>query len=83
MGLTGYFQGEGWSDAFAEWTEQTATIRDFTLGAFVVDDPAGIRSHPYSTSTTVNPLNYGSLKTLTEVHDIGEASNICRTSSWC
>ncbi|EJD40773.1 metalloprotease MEP2 [Auricularia subglabra TFB-10046 SS5] len=66
--------GEGWSDAFAEWTEQTGpTLRDFTLGSYVVDDLAGIRSHPYSTSTTTNPLNYGSIRTLNEVHDIGEA----------
>ncbi|KZV62019.1 peptidase M36 [Peniophora sp. CONT] len=41
-------------------------------GQYVVNDPAGIRSHPYSRSTTTNPLNYASLKTLTEVHDIGE-----------
>jgi len=33
---------------------------------------AGIRSYPYSTSLTTNPLKYGSLATLTEVHDIGE-----------
>lgn len=43
------------------------------MGQYVVNDPAGIRSHPYSTSKTTNPLTYGSLKTLTEVHDIGEA----------
>lgn len=67
--------GEGWSDAFAEWAEQESAadaIADFTLGSYVVDDPAGIRSYPYSTSKTTNPLTYGSLKTLTEVHDIGE-----------
>ena len=34
----------------------------------VTADAAGIRSHPYSTSATVNPLRYSSLKTLTEVH---------------
>ncbi|KAF8608678.1 hypothetical protein BDV93DRAFT_518742 [Ceratobasidium sp. AG-I] len=67
--------GEGWSDAFAEWTEQESAadaIADFTLGSYVVDDKAGIRSYPYSTSKTTNPLTYGSLATLTEVHDIGE-----------
>lgn len=27
--------GEGWSDAFADWTEQTsATVKDFTLGSW-------------------------------------------------
>ncbi|KAL5486280.1 hypothetical protein ACEPAI_7326 [Sanghuangporus weigelae] len=64
--------GEGWSDAFAEWTEQTADIRDFTLGSYVTDDPAGIRSVPYSTNKNVNPLMYSDLQTRTEVHDIGE-----------
>ncbi|RDX50703.1 hypothetical protein OH76DRAFT_1348486 [Lentinus brumalis] len=65
--------GEGWSDAMAEWTEhKDATIPDFVLGQYVINDPAGIRSHPYSTSATTNPLRYSSLKTLTEVHDIGE-----------
>jgi extracellular elastinolytic metalloproteinase len=65
--------GEGWSDAMAEWTEQkNAQIKDFTLGSYVVNNPSGIRTHPYSTSATTNPLRYSSLKTLTEVHDIGE-----------
>ncbi|CAE6431427.1 unnamed protein product [Rhizoctonia solani] len=65
--------GEGWSDAFADWSEQTsATDKDFTLGSYVIKDAAGIRSYPYSTSKTTNPLTYGSLRTLTEVHDIGE-----------
>ncbi|KAI0667557.1 Fungalysin metallopeptidase-domain-containing protein [Trametes maxima] len=65
--------GEGWSDAFAEWTEhKNATIVDFVLGQYVVNDPAGIRTHPYSTDPNVNPLRYSSLQTLSEVHDIGE-----------
>ncbi|KZV62020.1 hypothetical protein PENSPDRAFT_739585 [Peniophora sp. CONT] len=42
-------------------------------GQYVINDAGGIRSYPYSRSTATNPLNYGSLKTLTEVHDIGEA----------
>ncbi|KAL1942280.1 hypothetical protein VTO73DRAFT_6344 [Trametes versicolor] len=59
--------GEGWSDANAEWTEhKNATIVDFVLGQYVINDPAGIRSHPYSTDP------YSSLQTLSEVHDIGE-----------
>ncbi|KAG8700995.1 hypothetical protein FRC08_004337 [Ceratobasidium sp. 394] len=67
--------GEGWSDAFADWSEQESAadaVADFTLGSYVVDDEAGIRSYPYSTSKTTNPLTYGSLRTLDEVHDIGE-----------
>ncbi|KAF9486175.1 hypothetical protein BDN70DRAFT_916399 [Pholiota conissans] len=65
--------GEGWSDTMANWLEKTsAAVPDYVLGQYVINDPAGIRSHPYSTSATVNPLRYSSLKTLTEVHDIGE-----------
>ncbi|KAG8743261.1 hypothetical protein FRC10_012305 [Ceratobasidium sp. 414] len=67
--------GEGWSDAFADWSEQESAadaVTDFTLGSYVVNNTAGIRSYPYSTSKTTNPLTYGSLSTLTEVHDIGE-----------
>ncbi|KAI0291811.1 Fungalysin metallopeptidase-domain-containing protein [Multifurca ochricompacta] len=40
-----------------------ATTVDFVLGQYVTDNPAGIRSNPYSTSA---------LQTLTEVHAIGE-----------
>ncbi|KAJ7282429.1 Fungalysin metallopeptidase-domain-containing protein [Mycena rebaudengoi] len=65
--------GEGWSDAMAEWTEQkNATIVDYTLGQYVLDTPAGIRTHPYSTSKTTNPLTYASVATTNEVHKIGE-----------
>ena len=47
--------GEGWSDAMAEWTEhKDATVPDFVLGQYVINDPAGIRSHPYSTSAYVS-----------------------------
>ncbi|KAL5526314.1 hypothetical protein ACEPAF_8037 [Sanghuangporus sanghuang] len=64
--------GEGWSDAFEEWTEQTADIHDFTLGSYVTNDPAGICSVPYSTNKTVDPLIYSDLQTRTEVLDIGD-----------
>lgn len=65
--------GEGWSDAMAEWTEQKSDkIEDFTLGSYVFNNKNGIRSYPYSTSATTNPLRYSSLQTRTEVHDIGE-----------
>ncbi|KAG9058167.1 hypothetical protein FS842_000921 [Serendipita sp. 407] len=65
--------GEGWSDAFAEWLEhKDSSVPDFVLGAWVYNNPKGIRSYPYSTSSTVNPLKYSSIKTLNEVHDIGE-----------
>ncbi|TCD67860.1 hypothetical protein EIP91_011857 [Steccherinum ochraceum] len=65
--------GEGWSDAMAEWLEhKDATVPDFILGQYVENNTVGIRSHPYSTSATTNPLRYSSLQTLNEVHDIGE-----------
>ncbi|QRV79322.1 extracellular metalloproteinase MEP [Ceratobasidium sp. AG-Ba] len=65
--------GEGWSDAVADWTEQTSAAKvaaDFTLGSYVYTK--NIRDYPYSTSKTTNPLTYGSLRTRTEVHDAGE-----------
>jgi extracellular elastinolytic metalloproteinase len=59
--------GEGWSDALADITEiNSATSSDFTLGSFVTGQAGGIRSYPYSTSKTTNPLTYGSLATRTE-----------------
>ncbi|KAF8072209.1 Fungalysin metallopeptidase-domain-containing protein [Lyophyllum atratum] len=65
--------GEGWSDAMAEWTEQTSdAVADYVLGQYVLNDPKGIRSYPYSTSKLTNPLRYSNLKTRKEVHEIGE-----------
>ncbi|KAJ7210611.1 Fungalysin metallopeptidase-domain-containing protein [Mycena rebaudengoi] len=65
--------GEGWSDAMAEWTEYTsAAIVDYTIASYVLNDPAGLRKYPYSTSKTTNPLTYASIGTLDEVHDAGE-----------
>ncbi|CAG7847122.1 Extracellular metalloproteinase 2; AltName: Full=Elastinolytic metalloproteinase MEP2; AltName: Full=Fungalysin MEP2; Flags: Precursor [Serendipita indica DSM 11827] len=66
-------QGEGWSDAFAEWLEhKDSSVPDFVLGGWTFNNPAGIRSHPYSTDPKVNPLTYASIKQLDEVHAIGE-----------
>ncbi|KAI8971315.1 Fungalysin metallopeptidase-domain-containing protein [Trametes punicea] len=39
---------------------------------YVTKDPAGFRSHPYSTSASVNRPRYSSVQQLTEVHAIGE-----------
>jgi extracellular elastinolytic metalloproteinase len=65
--------GEGWSDAVADWMAQTSeTTNDFVVGQYVSNRAQGLRSFPYSTSPTTNPLLYSSLQTLTEVHDIGE-----------
>ncbi|KAK0184108.1 Fungalysin metallopeptidase-domain-containing protein [Armillaria mellea] len=65
--------GEGWSDAMAEWTEhKDSSVPDYVLATWVFNNPAGIRTHPYSTNASINPLRYSSLQTLHEVHDIGE-----------
>ncbi|CAE6483433.1 unnamed protein product [Rhizoctonia solani] len=65
--------GEGWSDAMADITEaKSDPISDFTLGSYVTNKPAGIRKYPYSTDMKTNPLMYSSVKTLNEVHNIGE-----------
>ncbi|KAK7032140.1 hypothetical protein VNI00_013314 [Paramarasmius palmivorus] len=64
--------GEGWSDAVAEWTQQTsAEVKDFVVGAYVTGDSKGIRIHPYSTDPEVNPLRYSSLQELDAPHAIG------------
>ncbi|KAJ7307908.1 peptidase M36 [Mycena albidolilacea] len=65
--------GESWSDAMADWTEKTsAAVPDDVMGQYIINSPAGIRTHPYSTSSTVNPLTYASVGTLNKVHNIGE-----------
>jgi len=63
--------GEGWSDAMANWLEKTSSaVPDFKLGEYVYGK--NIRNYPYSTSATTNPLRYSSIKSLNEVHNIGE-----------
>ncbi|KAG6889604.1 hypothetical protein C0995_016130 [Termitomyces sp. Mi166 len=65
--------GEGWSDAMAEWVHQTSRkVEDFVMGQYVIDNPKGIRTHPYSTDPKVNPLRYSSLTEINEPHGIGE-----------
>ncbi|TFK66605.1 hypothetical protein BDN72DRAFT_899704 [Pluteus cervinus] len=65
--------GEGWSDTNAFWAEQkSATVQDYVLGQYVINNTAGIRTHPYSTSKTVNPDTYSTLQSISEVHRIGE-----------
>ncbi|KAJ3512217.1 hypothetical protein NLJ89_g3646 [Agrocybe chaxingu] len=64
--------GEGWSDALADWTEQVPEIKDYVLGDYVTNNPNGIRTRPYSRSSTVNPQTYGTIRGITAVHRIGE-----------
>ncbi|KAK1232800.1 hypothetical protein PQX77_004081 [Marasmius sp. AFHP31] len=65
--------GEGWSDALADWVQQTPEMKDFVTGSYVLPDkPGGIRQYPYSTSAEVNPLRYSSIPAQNGlVHDIG------------
>lgn len=59
--------GEGWSDAMADILEaKSSPLKDFTLGSYVMNNSAGIRSHPYSTNMDVNPFTYASLATKSE-----------------
>ncbi|KAF6746897.1 metalloprotease [Ephemerocybe angulata] len=65
--------GEGWSDAMASWTEQkSAVIKDWAIGGYVTNSTGGLRSKPYSTNSTTNPLRYSSAGDYWDVHDIGE-----------
>ncbi|KAG8916760.1 hypothetical protein FRC01_002885 [Tulasnella sp. 417] len=65
--------GEGWSDTVAFWSEQkSAEEKPFTLGSWVYNKEAGIRSVKYSTDMTIDPYTYATLATKSEVHDIGE-----------
>ncbi|KAI0318139.1 metalloprotease [Amylostereum chailletii] len=64
--------GEGWSDAMADWTEQSAEIVDYVMGQYIYNNSAGIRMFPYSRSASVNPLTYEILSVLGEPHNVGE-----------
>jgi extracellular elastinolytic metalloproteinase len=74
--------GEGWSDFFAlmmttDWTKAQTTDGPTARpsGTYVngqAPTAGGIRSYPYSTSLSVNPLTYANMATNTEVHATGE-----------
>ncbi|TPX61709.1 hypothetical protein PhCBS80983_g00971 [Powellomyces hirtus] len=67
--------GEGWSDVLAIFVQRKADHTretDLVMGAWVANDPKGIRSVPYSTSLERNPLMYSSIAKMNEVHNIGE-----------
>lgn len=66
--------GEGWSDFFAlVFTAKPADTRNTPrrIGQYSFD-PAGIRSFPYSSDLSINPLTYTDVRTRTEVHAVGE-----------
>ncbi|KAI0505734.1 extracellular elastinolytic metallo proteinase [Xylaria bambusicola] len=67
--------GEGWGDFMAtaiRLKETDTRNTDYSLGAWVYNNPEGIRNYLYSTSLTVNPYMYTTANTYNEVHDIGE-----------
>ncbi|KAK6209242.1 hypothetical protein LQW54_006454 [Pestalotiopsis sp. IQ-011] len=67
--------GEGWGDFMATAIRlQPSDTRNtnYPMGAWVYNNPAGIRSVLFSTSLTTNPNTYTTLNTKNEVHDIGE-----------
>ncbi|KAJ1336277.1 hypothetical protein BSLG_010773 [Batrachochytrium salamandrivorans] len=65
--------GEGWGDMMAMMvlakSSDTATT-GIPIGAYVKNNPKGVRSHLYTTDMTVNPLTYVDLKTRLKVHSI-------------
>ncbi|KAF9443170.1 metallo proteinase 10 [Macrolepiota fuliginosa MF-IS2] len=64
---------EGWSDMMADWMFQTSgTTVDMPMGIYLVGGTQGIRMHPYSTNTAVNPTTYAWLSGLEEEHQFGE-----------
>ena len=67
--------GEGWSDTLAfmlTMKETDTNAKIFGLGAYVFNNPIGIRKYAYSMDKAVNPSTYGFIAPLSRVHDIGE-----------
>lgn len=67
--------GEGWSDFFALTVQnflRLPGLEKTATGAWVVDNPRGIRSAPYDEHY---PLKYGDIVDMSDEHDIGEV--------WC
>jgi len=66
--------GEGWGDYMAtaiRLKPKDTRSTDYAMGTWVLDDPAGIRAYPYSTSMDTNPLVYTNADSMSGVHDIG------------
>ncbi|KAF1921025.1 extracellular metallo proteinase 1 [Ampelomyces quisqualis] len=66
--------GEGWGDFMATAIRLKASdtrTKDYPMGAWINNSPAGIRKYPYSTSLTTNPHVYTDVNALTAVHAIG------------
>lgn len=66
--------GEGWSDFFSIATNITPnTTRNDPrpIGAWVQGNPNGVRTVPYTSDYTINPLTYSSVNNVAEIHRIG------------
>lgn len=66
--------GEGWGDFVAtavRLKKDDTRAKDYPMGAWVNNNPRGIRAYPYSTSLTTNPHTYGDVDAITRVHGIG------------
>lgn len=66
--------GEGWGDFMAtaiRIKEDDTRDTDYTMGAWVYNNEAGIRAYPYSTDMTTNPYTYADVNGMAEVHSIG------------
>lgn len=68
--------GEGWSDWWALMFTQRPTDAQndpIPIGTYVLGDPAGIRTYPYSFDMTVNPHTWDNYNNVSqEVHYAGE-----------
>ncbi|KAH6562505.1 hypothetical protein BASA60_011130 [Batrachochytrium salamandrivorans] len=67
--------GEGWSDVIAMIVlakESDTATTEITIGAYITNNPKGLRFHPYTTDMAVNPWTYGGLRTRTTTYAIGE-----------
>ncbi|EEP81367.1 extracellular elastinolytic metalloproteinase [Uncinocarpus reesii 1704] len=66
--------GEGWSDFFATAVRlkpKDTRHTDYPKGAWVANNPRGVRQYVYSTNMTTNPLVYTTVNSLNQVHAIG------------
>ncbi|KAF2839742.1 extracellular metallo proteinase 1 [Patellaria atrata CBS 101060] len=66
--------GEGWGDFMAtaiRLKPSDTRTKDYPMGAWVNNNPGGIRLYPYSTSLTTNPHTYTDVNKITKVHPIG------------
>ncbi|MCS7034832.1 MAG: M36 family metallopeptidase, partial [Phycisphaerae bacterium] len=89
--------GEGWSDFYALMFQQTAsdTINGrHPIGTYALNqDPntgAGIRTHPYSWNTTINPITWGYYGSGTYQSPYNPGVNVTRSTAvhwagtiWC